>query len=262
MPNGCCRPGDTCDSGDPVTGQLCLFNLAASQNSATNYLLTNRCSPIKGLSVEFFVTQNLISPNGFTLQLNAYNPKGPLVSWMQYVLLATSSSLLAQVQYWDMGAFNKCGGGPSCVNPTTQLVNLASTLGSPFANTLYEGSRLKIELANDDSGNVTAAIFTYTDSTANTTSQRIPLPSSFQFPVVAFQANLVGPDGGADVQFQLGAGTITYKSDSQLCLEGNLPDQCSNSTGSNTPTAETSNAKYGTMTKCCGSQLTQSLTTV
>jgi len=80
-------------------------------------------------------------------------------------------------------------------------------------------------------------------------------------PIVAFEVNVVGPGNGSNSHFTSGAGTITYGiSNGQSCVEGGLPDQCSNTSGSGTPTAETSNAIYGPIeTPCCASALTQSI---
>ena len=60
-------------------------------------------------------------------------------------------------------------------------------------------------------------------------SQRIPFDQQHQFPVVAFQANVVGPDNASNSQFSSsGAGelaTIFYSvSSGQLCAEGTLPE--------------------------------------
>src|SRR5262249_32971476 len=150
------------------------------------------------------------------------------------------------VQYWNIAAYQSCGGGSTCVNSTTQPVNLADTVVQPFSNTLQAGSNLTIQLANDLSGNITQAIFSVTDNTGKTSSKTIPLPSTALFPIVAFQANVVGPDSGAGVAFTQGAGNIVYRAATgELCLEGGLPDRCSKSAGNNTPSAETSNATYG-----------------
>lgn len=82
---------------------------------------------------------------------------------------------------------------------------------------------------------------------------------SYQFPIVAFEVNVVGPDNSSNSAFSSGAGTITYESSGQLCVEGGLPKSCS---GNRTFTAETSNANYAIIgPPCCGSSLQQSVTT-
>jgi hypothetical protein len=129
------------------------------------------------------------------------------------------------------------------------------------SNTIPAGYLFEIAL-NESNGNVTSATFTVTDERTRTpvgTPVTVPVPSAYQFPIVAFEVNVVGPDNLSNSAFSSGAGQITYKSSGQLCVEGGLPESCS---GNGTITGETSNATYGTIgPPCCASQLTQSLST-
>jgi hypothetical protein len=269
--------------------------------SNNNYLLAVSpttqfgCNPIDNLKVSFKVTKNMVAVvtpagggtptqnGGFSMQLNAYNPAGPATSWMQYVLQISGNAIEAQVQYWNIAAFNNCinncnqncvnqGGNVNqcqaqcpgqCVNPQTQTVNLSQHVLDLSSNTIPAGYVLEIDLNNDGVGNITGANFSVTDNNGNTKSATVPLDANHQFPIVAFQVNFVGPGNTSNSQFSSGAGTITYGTSSgQLCAEGGLPDVCSKSSGSSTPTAETSNATYSTIGwPCCASQLTQSLST-
>jgi hypothetical protein len=186
---------------------------------------------------------------GFTMQLNAYNPAGPTTSWMQYVFLVSDNTIKAQVQYWDMAAF-------------AQLLSLQKQVLSLSSNTIPAGYVLEIGLRDED-GNISAAEFKVTDENGNTTIREIKISyTGYRFPIVAFQVNIGGPDNSSHSRFSSGSGTITYVSNGQLCVEGGLPDLCSKSSGSNTPTAETSTASYGAIgPPCCASQLAQSLST-
>jgi hypothetical protein len=232
------------------------------------------------------------TPNGgFTMQLNAHNPSGPGTSWMQYIFLIHGNGAIdAQIQYWNMEAFYSCvsnckqtcvnqGGNVSrcqaqcnCVNPQTQTVQLSQHILDLPSNTVPQDYVLEIALnydpisdTNQNPGpNVNGATFTvyeYPGQSPPAGQQTIPVDSDKHFPIVAFQVDIGGPDNGSFSQFSSGAGTITYGiSAGQLCVEGGLPDLCSNSSGSGTETAETSNAAYGTIgSPCCASQLTQSL---
>jgi hypothetical protein len=127
------------------------------------------------------------------------------------------------------------GGIDSATGP---LVFQQGTVLSLPNNTVPAGYALEIDLINDSAGNITGATFSVTDNTGKTTSVSSPtLDANQQFPIVAFQVNVVGPDNESDSQFYSGAGTITYEiSNGQLCVEGGLPDTCSNSLGSSTPT--------------------------
>jgi hypothetical protein len=266
----CCSAGNACSNG------CCLVNPVGTLSSFNNYLLKNGCHNIEDLRVYLTATQALVAANGWSVQLNAYNPSGPTTSWMQYVITVSGSSMQASVQYWDMALFYPCASmtcmgsqtciNTSCVGPSIWLFNPSQPIPVPStlpSNTLPAGWTLGIELTNDGSGNITLATFTLTDNAQpvpHTSTVKIPVPASFQFPIVAFQLNVVGPSGGAGTTFSPGAGSITYQADGQLCIEGGLRDACSNSAGSGTATAETSNVQYGQMSSCCGSSLTQSLT--
>jgi hypothetical protein len=267
--SGACN-GQSCSAGQACFNGCCATNtggLTLSSNS--NYLLTNgNCQNIKDLKVSLEVTQDMfaISPTlggdaGCTMQLNAYNPAGPTTSWMQYVFLISGNAINYQVQYWDIAA--ACACGHALCDCTGPLVNQMGTLLSLPNNTIPAGYTLQIDLNNDTAGNITGATFSVTDNDGNTHRQTATLDANHQFPIVAFEVNVVGPDNGSDSQFSSGAGTITYGiSNGQLCVEGGLPDLCSNSSGSDTPTGETSNAIYGPIgPPCCASELTQSLST-
>jgi len=263
-------------------------NPIASLGSNANYLLTNGCNSIRGLEVFLKADQTLVSDKGFSVQLNAYNPAGPTTSWMQFILGVSNNAITGDIQYWNMAGFynclnTQCGGslacattpGPTgCTGPTIWLnqppVTLPVTLPLPpsslplLTNTLPAGWTLGIQLSNDISGNITGATFTATDNGATPTTYTAStiLPLNLQFPIKAFEVNVVGPGSGAKTTFSSGAGTITYFTTDTLCVEGGLPDACSKSAGSGTGTGETSNATYGSVSPCCGaSLLTQSLDT-
>jgi hypothetical protein len=268
----CCSEGQACYNG------CCATNTSGlTLSSKSNYLLINgNCQNMKDLSVSLNVTQDMVAAvtpssggsvtqnGGFDLQLNAYNPAGPTTSWMQYFFNVSGNAISYQVQYHDIQA--ECACGHAVCDCAPPLVNLNGTVLSLSSNTIPAGYVLEIDLSNDSVGNITGAIFTVTDNSGNTTSRSATLPATQQFPIVAFQVNVVGPDGGSNSQFSSGAGTITYEiSNGQLCVEGGLPDLCSESAGSKAgtaETAETSNATYGAIgPPCCASQLTQSFQT-
>jgi hypothetical protein len=267
--------------------------------SNNNYLLTNvppnqapfDCQPIAGLKVSFAVTKPLVAAvtasgpplrgpvtqnGGFTFQLNAYNPAGPSTDWMQYVFLINNKAISYQVQYWDMAAAcaccatspASCTNGCACTGP---LVALEDTVLSLPSNTIPAGYVLEIDLQNDvNTRTVTGALFSVTDNNKKTTSSLATLDKDHQFPIVAFEANVGGPDDGKYSQFTPGLGQIgqiTYQVPywddvvPVLCAEGGLPDvACGAPWGGGT--AETSNVTYSTIGyPCCASQITQSVNT-
>ena len=223
------------------------------------------------------VTQALISNNGFSMQVNAYNPasSSATTSWLQYAFIATGTTIQGTVQYWNIAAFTNCcatqncktnSSACTCSSPTktcpvttTPVFQFTPTIVSvPSSNNLPPGYNLQIQLTNDNAGNITQATFVVIDNNGNSHSQSISLPSGSQLPISAFEVDVVGPGNSASTTFTSGAATLTYQVPSgQLCLEGVRPDGCS---GSGTGTAESSNATYGQIASCCGSQLTQSVT--
>jgi hypothetical protein len=269
-----CLPGSLCNGQCCAAGQTCFKGCCATNTdgltltSNSNYLLTNgNCQNLKDLKASLNVTQELVAltpadggpapeNGGYTMQLNAYNPAGPTTNWMQYVFLINGNAINFQVQYWDTNAACACGHAVcDCTGP---VVNLSGTVLSLPSNTIPAGYVLEIDLNNDNVGNITGATFSVTDNHGNTNSQTATLDTQHQFPIVAFEVNLVGPGNGSNAHFSSGAGTINYEiSNGQLCVEGGLPEVCS---GTGNGTAETSNAIYGPIeTPCCASELTQSI---
>jgi len=281
-----CGLGQIC-----VNGQ-CQCPPEGPRTSSQNVLLyDSQCNGIRNLQVRFQVTQDMVATvtppgggtstpdGGFTMQLNAFNPAGASTSWMQYFFLVQGNAINGQVQYWNIAAFNNCvntcnanclsstnvsqclANCPgNCVNSQTRTVNLSSPkpILSLSSNTIPAGYVFEIDLS-DNNGNITGATFNVTDNNGHTQSWPAQLDANHQFPIVAFQVNIVGPDNSTDATFTSGAGNITYGSSGQICVEGGVPDKCS---GSGTTTAETSNVSYALIgPPCCGSSLTQSITT-
>jgi hypothetical protein len=249
-----------------------LSNLQGKRNIS----LFNNCKPIQGLTVGMKVAQTFVSTNGFSIQLNAYNPGGSPTDWMQYVFIISGNTISGSVQYWNSAAYvrccqqpgnNNCSGttNPCVCTPTqscpvvtqTAVGNTGPIVNNLPSNNLPAGYNLQIELGNDNAGNITEATFVVIDNN-NVRKASAPVQNLPLFPISSFQTDVVGPGNGQSTIFSGGAGTITYSvASGQLCLEGGLPDQC---TGKSTPTAEDSNAAYGTIASCCGSTLTQSVT--
>jgi len=76
-----------------------------------NYLLSNSCNNIQGLTVSLHVTKDMVAdvtpgsggvgtPNGgFAMQLNANPPAGEPVFWMQYGIIIENNQALGFIQY-------------------------------------------------------------------------------------------------------------------------------------------------------------------
>jgi hypothetical protein len=232
-------------------------------------------------------TPGLFSESGFSLQLNAVPPTNNpnQIQWMQYVLLFGGDSVDAWVEYWSQG--------PSCCSFATNDVGTACCsngnccsgsgcktkipLPKPLPLNAFSGIA-QISLTTDKNENVTQANFVITDNDGNRTPFSVPIPSSVQAPVQAFQFVAVGYDDCQGAIFYgdpplsssptnpVNSGAlITYNAQSgqELCVQGQ-----SNSCGAPSIfTGEYSNAYYGYITvpegtamdNCCGSELEQAL---
>jgi Stigma-specific protein, Stig1 len=250
----CCPPGQDCSHGCCVTNADSVV-----LGSDKNVLLFNGCKNIEDLTVSLRVTEHLVATEGFSLQLNAYSPPGSSTDWLQYIFQITGNEIAGVVQYWDTSA--ACCHPHSdvcdCVGP---VVNTRSSIRSLSSNAIPAGFELKVFLNTDDNERVTSATFTVIDDHGHTDSQTIDIDSGDLHRIRAFEVNAVGLGNSSNAHFSSGAGTITYEVlTGELCVEGGLPERCTNMTGG---TAETSNAKYGPMgPQCCDSRLSQSLST-
>ena len=242
--------------------------------SNNNVMLFDKCSNLHNVTVKLAVTEDLVvfRDSGFSLQLNAYPPKGQLsqgqtLTWLQYIIYVQNGSLLYEIQYWASNPVPWAPGyAPNPPNTTPFLPVLPNddTL-TPFGSTpssrIARGSQMKIALATDPAGNVTSALFAVTDPSGKTASATFPFPNGAQYPICAFQVNLVGPGSLADATFVSGAGTFAYSvSSGSLADQGGVPGAaCGESTEF---TGELSNAVYGPITPPSGSSVNQSLSVV
>jgi|GEM_PF-6465904 len=244
------------------------------QSSNNNAVLVSNCQNLQNLTVTLQVTQDLVTlaNSGFSLQLNCYPQttsvsQGQTLNWFQYIIVVANNSASWQIQYWSVGAQAygpnqpwPPGYTPNPPNTTPWLPVLPGdpkfgNFGSAPSSQVAAGSVMKIALATDSNGNVTAATFSITDPANNVSSYSFPFPSYALYPIYGFQIDLVGPPGGP-CTFTSGAGVLTYSlSTGALALQGA-------STGCGGPqpgTAESSNVVYGDVTPTSGTTLTQSL---
>jgi hypothetical protein len=246
----------------------------------SNVVLVSQCTNLEGLTVTFTVTDDLftVGNTGFSLQLNCFPQAGKtfqnqLLNWFQYAIVIDGGSVGWLVEYWDTNNFTGTGSNPYGTWPTGYTPNPANTtpalpviphdLGdTTFAsapnNQILAPAILEIQLKTDTNGNVTEAIFKYTDSSGTVHPASYTFQSNAVFPIYGFQPVLVGPIGGAPTSFSSGAGLLSYTvSSGSLGVEatscGGYPE---------TPTAENSNSIYGVVTPPTGSTVTQSVSVV
>ena len=231
---------------------------AQSLGGNNNYVLTNNCSTVNGLTVSLHVTQDMIAtvtpgggglgtPNGgFGLQLNANPPSSAPVTWMQFGFIVESNQASAFIQYWNSSGVNNHG------QPVVRSLS---------SNTIPAGWVLAIQLSNDSSGNITAATFSVTDNDGNVSSVAMPMPTypgtstPVLSPIQSFQTDIVGPFNWENSTFSSGAGYLTYQVSS-----GQLSAQTSSCPSGN-GTGEISNTTYWLFSPISGSSINESFTT-
>jgi hypothetical protein len=227
----------------------------AQTGSDYNYLLSNNCNNVDGLTVSLHVTQDMIAdvtpsgggsgtPNGgFAMQLNANPQAGQPIFWMQYGIIIEDNQAKGFIQYWDNAGVNNHG------EPT--IVNLPS-------NTIPAGWVLTIQLTNDSYGNVNSTTFIVTDNAGNVSTLAMPMPilgnnQPALSAIQTFQVDVVGPINWENSTFSSGAGYLTYSvASGELGVQ---TTQCPN--GQELWTGETSNTYYAMVNPSLGASVTQ-----
>jgi hypothetical protein len=271
---GCCNNG-SCVSLPSLSSASSNPPGSCDSSSNTNYWLgAADCANISGLSVTIDPQPGLTA-NSFGLQLNAVPPLGNAneILWMQYVILVSNSTFLgiptgtvvdAWVEYWSenplcMSFATNADASPCCSTGDCCTSNCNTNIGTYLFPGTSSVDKFEISLSTDqNTGYVTQANFVVTDSFGGQNSLPVPIPTSVQAPIQAFQFVAVGYDNCAEANFASGSGaSITYdvQSGQQLCVQG-PSNSCSSL---DTVTGEFSNATYGLMNACCGTQLQQTV---
>ncbi len=265
-----CSPGLTCVSGQCVCSILDDPESCGpgGRTSNSNYFFDNNCQPITGLTVSLTASEEIVSTNGFTLQLNAYSQHG-VDSAQQYVFSVQGNSIKGQIANWQS----------TSVAIVCDAVDVAQT---SVANGIPESYSLKITLQYEGNS-VSGALFevlssglpvgtpqTFLVSQAGchcSDMQKCPPSQPGEFcctgyqssadlsPITAFQVNVVGPGSGASTTFTSGKGDIQYSVSTGALIPLSSPPLCVETSPC---TAETSNASYGQLSGCPGQFLTQS----
>jgi Stigma-specific protein, Stig1 len=287
-PNNCRTCGNVCPPITAVGG--CCLNSACvtgpslssvstnpsnpgcgTASANTNYWLgAANCANLQGLTVTVDTEGGgIFSETPFSLQLNAIPPPNQNQIYnMQYSFIVDGGGVSAWVEYWfktncisftnqnNVGS-NCCSNGNCCQSTCATQIALSNPIP---ANTIGGDYTLQISLSsNASTGNVTQATFVVTDWEGNRNPLIVPIPASAQVPIQAFQFVAVGMDNCAAATFSnQSAALIDYSVQSgQLCVQGSSTS-CSGN-GFIGITEESSNATYGTMNSCCGSELQQAL---
>jgi hypothetical protein len=232
--------------------------------SNTNYFLYGGGKTITGLSVTIEITKDIVAEKGINMQWNAYSDATADATWMQYCLgfrpvAGPKLSIGWSVEYWPSTAYHqqltKTVGLPVSSDLFNQLGTLVTLPMATAGVTIPAGFKSEYTLAYDANGNVTGVTVVVTDNHGKSTSSGLQQFKTFKFdhtkaavtsdamvPVLAFEMNIVGLNGGSYSFIKSGAGKITYKASVPMTVENKQPKELS---GESVETAETSNIVYG-----------------
>jgi hypothetical protein len=234
--------------------------------SFSNYILYSNCNTLTNLFVTIDVTQDIVSSNGFSFQLNTYSPAGANCIWQQYGIMLdmtrTPPELRGFVETWPWASY------ATSANIPGDLINDFFDLLPMPSGKLPAGWQLTISLEEDANGNIIGAMFVVVDNFGVTQANQMvvlqtldidgvsppePVTPAVLAPIVAFELNLVGMDNSATAQLTSGAGTITYTASSALTPLSQLPTCTAYGGG----TAETSNSFHGMLPPSPSNTITQ-----
>jgi hypothetical protein len=244
--------------------------------SNTNYFLYSDGNPITGLSITLEITKNLVADHGVNMQWNAYSDAKANATWLQYCLGFSPASgpnmkIGWSVEYWPSSTYHqeltKTVGLPVSSDLFNQLGALVTLPMSTAGITIPAGFKSVYTLAYDSNGNVTGVTVVITDNHGKSTSSKLQQFKTFKFdhtkaavtpdamvPVLAFEMNIVGLNGGSYSFIKSGAGKITYKASVPMTVESKEPKEMS---GEGVESSETSNIVYGQMSPGPSLEFTQ-----
>jgi hypothetical protein len=243
------------------------------QGSQNYELVGSNCENIQGLTVILDVSEDLVTSQngGFSLQLNTLPPPGVTsvgltLNWIQFTLYVSSNPAYGnneaafQWQAWALGATAFPPGypvPPGTTNPNQPVPPFTQPppqITPVPSNQLLKGSSLTIALTTDESSpyGVTAATFTVQLAGLPAQSVTLNFPPYAQFPIAAFEVDLVGPGQLSTATFTSGAGQLTYSvSGGEVCAQP--PGTTGACAFQYYETGENSNASYGPIIPNCGS---------
>jgi hypothetical protein len=222
----------------------------ANLGGFTQYVLSGggtTAVALKNLKITIDVVEEIVT-SSLSVQINGFTKTGDVaLDWQQYGVQILPAGK-------DLGLF--ANNWPDPITKTDYLFNLhsPSMFTLPAAGTIPSGSRIVIELTNQDDGTITGvkgAVYDSAGKLQGTRQEIVLLGQKLQKggtvgqkdlgALVAFQVVLVGWAGGAHAQLASGMGTITCQSTTPLTPSVAWPSYSDGASG----TAESSNCLYG-----------------
>jgi hypothetical protein len=232
--------------------------------SDSNYFFQNNGDNIEQLSVTIAIEEDLVSENGWTVQLNGYSSQTDSLTWVwqQYSIGLDPNGV-------SFGGFICAWEDPSETNNFNDL--LLSFQQGFNVTTLSEsqiipaGTQFFILLNNDDSGTITQATYAITIN-GQTFSGTIDMqdevtltgstPTAAELaPIHAFTLNMVGWESCEQAVFSSGSGTISYSSTISSFFPVSV--EPTNLGLISVASCETSNIVYGQLSDNAGSMFIQ-----
>jgi hypothetical protein len=210
-----------------------------------NLWLHDNSNNLKSTSANISIEQDITNTNGMIVGFSCISPKASFFSFQQFYFMVNSSQpnvLFGLVATWS---------GENLILEIGEVIPIISNLSIPTI--IPAGSNLQIHLKNDDTGIITSAQFSVTQSNPESTflgtgaidltvqtlssgSKALPKLS----PILACTFNIVGSSN--DTNFSSGSGSITYSSKNHLESSNDLP---SGSLFPNINFPISSNVEYG-----------------
>ena len=191
--------------------------------SWSNYSFYNAGRALHGITVSVSVSEDLVVPSGFSIQLNGQGPTDAAIVWQQFTIMYDGTTLTTQINNWRPADLSD---NSPVIWPTDQ------TLATISGGTVPKGTTLAIALTHEQNEAVTAATFTATDGTGKQLGRvSVPLSSASGFapglvsPLLAYQVVIVGQNGGAHASFSSGSGIISYVTAAATFVVGGDPSQ-------------------------------------
>jgi hypothetical protein len=276
---GAARAADPAPAGEPEPPPDAL---AANHN----YFLFAGDQPLRGIVVTLAVTEDIVAPDGFSIQLNGYGPSGANCVWQQYILTASHDAahpltLAWTIENWPSKALHEKLVQTAHMKDHNDLFNVNAkaygplpTFGTPGGR-IPAGYRLRWEMlsdANDPEGLIVGAIFSVTDNHGKTWSSSPRKILDFNYnhtnvrvtrealgALTTFELNVVGVTNGLYMFVESGAGTITYEASTPMTAQFQQPKTVS---AQGIFTAEGSNVQYGELDRAPSKKLIQTFRAV
>jgi hypothetical protein len=193
---------------------------------------------ITGFNVSIAVREDLLIPNGVSIQLNGWSAPGSNVVWQQYGFSVTPPTLGWGIENWPTSAYGKQLGTPAG-GSLNFPGSLAPTLPMfPYGKGVVPaGYIFDLIFHNDASGNITGMSYSVTDLCGKTSTigpinivgtslapsgAQGTIPESALAPMYGVQLNLVNQPGSV-FEISAGSGTITYSADEPLYVSNHQP---------------------------------------